>query len=66
MVTHYKGHRISDLLAEIEDAQRAVKADESHRTKSEMETLAGDYATLALMKAKLTALQGEDDGKKGI
>lgn len=59
MATHYKGHRISELLQEIEKAQRAVANDKSPMTRSDVEALAGDYALLVVMKAKLTALQGD-------
>ena len=57
MATHYKGERISDLLQRIEDMKRIideVKGDEKG------EHIAQGYADLAIAKAKLTALQGEE------
>jgi hypothetical protein len=57
---HYKGVRISELLEDIARLQEVIE-----HTKSEVESVeearqvvAGE-ATLAIMKAKLTALQGD-------
>lgn len=66
MATHYKGQRISDLLAEIEQIKRTLDDNDVAHTRSEKEVMADGYAKLALMKAKLTALQGEDDDQKSI
>ena len=59
MATHYKGQRISDLLAEIEQIKRTLDDNNIAQTRSEKESIADGYAKLALMKAKLTALQGD-------
>ena len=60
MTSHYKGVRISELLEDIARLQEVIE-----HTKSEVESVeeavqmtAGE-ATLAIMKAKLTALQGD-------
>ena len=60
MTSHYKGVRISELLEDIARLQEVIE-----HTKGEVESVeearqvvAGE-ATLAIMKAKLTALQGE-------
>jgi hypothetical protein len=57
---HYKGVRISELLEDIARLQEVIE-----HTKGEVESVeearqvvAGE-ATLAIMKAKLTALQGD-------
>jgi hypothetical protein len=61
MTKHYKGVRIDELLEDIARLQdvlehtkgEVINADEA------MQVVAGE-ATLAIMKAKLTALQGGD------
>ncbi len=61
MTKHYKGVRIDELLEDITRLQdilehtkgEVINADEA------MQVVAGE-ATLAIMKAKLTALQGGD------
>ena len=62
MATHYKGQRIAELL---EDIDRLSKALEDSQDDFENETQAlraiEAQTTLAIAKAKLTALQGEDD-----
>lgn len=60
MATHYKGHRIAELL---EDIDRLSKELEDNRDSIENETEAiraiEAETLLAIAKAKLTALQGE-------
>ena len=61
MATHYKGERINDLLARIEELTKVL---DEHRTSDNIlhitdERVARAYATLAWEKAKLTALRGE-------
>lgn len=60
MATHYKGHRIAELLQDIDRLSKELeesKEDFENETQAiraiEAETL------LAIAKAKLTALQGE-------
>jgi hypothetical protein len=60
MATHYKGHRIAELLEdidrlsrELEDNRDAIENETEWVRATEAETL------LAIAKAKLTALQGE-------
>lgn len=59
MAEYYKGQRITDLLAEIEQIKRTLDDNDIAQTRSEKEVMADGYAKLALMKAKLTALQGD-------
>jgi hypothetical protein len=59
MTSHYKGVRITELLEDIARLQEVLEATK-HTTENAEEALqvvAGE-ATLAIMKAKLTALQG--------
>ena len=60
MATHYKGHRIAELL---EDIDRLSKELEENRDsiENEVEAIRAIEAEtlLAIAKAKLTALQGE-------
>jgi len=60
MATHYKGHRIAELL---EDIDRLSKELEENRDSLENEVQAiraiEAETLLAIAKAKLTALQGE-------
>lgn len=65
MATHYKGERIQVLLREIEESKQHLDAF-SKSALSEHPELARGYMTLALAKAKLTSLIGDDDDKKGI
>ena len=60
MATHYKGHRVAELLQDIDRLSKELeesKEDFENETQAiraiEAETL------LAIAKAKLTALQGE-------
>ena len=60
MTNHYKGVRITELLEDIALWQSILE-----NTKTEVETaeqavqVVEAEATMAIMKAKLTALQGE-------
>jgi predicted nucleic acid-binding Zn-ribbon protein len=60
MATHYKGHRIAELL---EDIDRLSKELEENRDSLQNEVQAiraiEAESLLAIAKAKLTALQGE-------
>jgi hypothetical protein len=59
MTSHYKGVRIDELLEDIARLQEVLEhtKDEVVNADEAMQVVAGE-ATLAIMKAKLTALQG--------
>jgi hypothetical protein len=60
--THYKGERITDLLqiiAEMEQRLRLLTADTDPFSLAQYEEVAHGYSSLAIAKAKLTALRGE-------
>ena len=59
MTDYYKGQRISELLARIKILQNALEEGRCEITTTDglVEFVQGE-ATLAIMKAKLTALQG--------
>ena len=59
MTDYYKGQRISELLARIKMLQNALEEGRCEITSEDglVEFVQGE-ATLAIMKAKLTALQG--------
>ena len=61
MATHYKGERIEDLLDQINTLTEVL--NQNHEAGEilplKQEQIANAYMTLALQKAKLTALQGE-------
>jgi hypothetical protein len=59
MTNHYKGVRIDELLEDIARLQEVLEHTKGEVTNAEeaMRVVAGE-ATLAIMKAKLTALQG--------
>jgi hypothetical protein len=62
MKTHYKGQRISELLelvTEMEGRLKLLTADSSPFSLAQYEEVAQGYTSLALAKAKLTALQEE-------
>lgn len=59
MATHYKGHRIQELLEQIHLLQNALDENRDSATKDDLIPMVESEATLAIMKAKLTALQGE-------
>jgi len=60
MATHYKGQRIAELLEDIERLSQALE-DSQDDFENETQALRAIEAqtTLAIAKAKLTALQGE-------
>ena len=57
---YYKGQRISELLTQIDQLSRALE-DNNDAYENETQALRAveARATLAIAKAKLTALQGE-------
>ena len=57
---HYKGVRIDELLEDIARLQDVIEQTRNEVASAEeaMQVVAGE-ATLAIMKAKLTALQGD-------
>jgi hypothetical protein len=59
MTSHYKGVRITELLEDIARLQDVLEHTK-HEVASaeEAEQVVAGEATLAIMKAKLTALQG--------
>jgi hypothetical protein len=59
MTKHYKGVRIDELLEDIARLQDVLEAtkDSVESVEEARQVVAGE-ATLAIMKAKLTALQG--------
>ena len=62
MTTHYKGQRITELLEAIttmEARLKALTADTDPFSLAQYEEVAQGYTSLALAKAKLSALQGE-------
>jgi hypothetical protein len=62
MTKYYKGQRITELLeiiAEMEQRLRLLASDHDPFSHAQYEELAQGYTSLALAKAKLTALQGE-------
>jgi hypothetical protein len=61
MTKHYKGVRITELLEDISRLQQVIEHTKGEITSAEeaQQVVAGE-ATLAIMKAKLTALQGSN------
>ena len=60
MTEYYKGERISELLKQINAFQVAFELNkDSIETEEDLVEYVQDKASLAIMKAKLTALQGE-------
>ena len=59
MTEYYKGQRISDLLKQIDELSKALE-DNHDKYENETQALRAVEArtTLAIAKAKLTALQG--------
>lgn len=61
MATHYKGERIDELLGEIATIQAKLdQASKQELDGTEQWQLATVQMTLALRKAQLTSLQGDD------
>ena len=62
MATHYKGERIDELLGEIATLQQRLEQHaESGYDDENLVKFSTAYALLVMAKAKLTALQGEDE-----
>ena len=61
MATHYKGERIEDLLDQIQTLTEVLNQNREAGDilPLKQEQVANAYMTLALQKAKLTALKGE-------
>jgi hypothetical protein len=60
MATHYKGMRIAELLSQIREFQVVLELNkDSIRTTEDLMQYVQGESELAIMKAKLTALQGE-------
>ena len=59
MTERYKGHRIAELLANIEDLQSVLEHTKHTAEGEQIFRCVESEATLAIMKAKLTALQGD-------
>jgi len=60
MTEMYKGHRIAELLANIADLQSVLEHTKHTAEGDDVFRCIESEATLAIMKAKLTALQGEN------
>ena len=61
MTTHYKGERISELLKRINELQVVLELNKDGiKTEKDFVEYVHGEASLAIMKAKLTALQGEE------
>lgn len=59
-MTEYNGQRISDLMAEMERLTAILKTfDYQSLNQTEQQHISRAYSQMAIMKAKLTALQGE-------
>jgi hypothetical protein len=59
MTEFYKGQRISELLNRIKTLQKALEEGRGEIASAEgLKEFVEGEATLAIMKAKLTALQG--------
>jgi hypothetical protein len=60
MSEYYKGERISDLLAQVQELSKALE-DNQDKFENETQALRAVEARtmLAIAKAKLTALQGD-------
>jgi hypothetical protein len=62
MATHYKGQRISELLSQIREFQVVLELNkDSIKTEEDLVQYVQGESELAIMKAKLTALQGESN-----
>lgn len=66
MATHYKGQRIKDLLREIDEIKQTLDDNNIANTPHEHLLMADGYTKLALAKAKLTALMGDDNDQESI
>ena len=61
MATHYRGERITDLLRRIEELTKILDENDPSTNATERLQVITAYADLAIAKAKLTALQGDDN-----
>lgn len=59
MTEYYRGERIADLLARIEELRTILDENQMAVTADEALRVIQAYADLAIQKAKLTALKGE-------
>ena len=59
MTEYYKGQRISELLDMIAKLQKALDDNREGAMGEDVFRIVESESTLAIMKAKLTALQGE-------
>lgn len=63
MTEYYKGERISELLNIINEMEKRLNnlttGEQTDYSHAQYEEVAQGYTSLALAKAKLTALQGE-------
>ena len=60
MTEYYKGERISELLKRINEFQVILELNKDGiKTEQDLVEYVQGEASLAIMKAKLTALQGE-------
>ena len=59
MTEYYKGQRISELLDMIGKLQKALDENRDGAMGEDVFRIVESESTLAIMKAKLTALQGE-------
>lgn len=59
MTEYYKGQRITELLAMIGNLQKSLDDNREGAQGEDVLRIVEAESTLAIMKAKLTALQGE-------
>lgn len=60
-MTQYKGQRIEDLMREMERLTAILKTfDYQTLNQTEQQHISRAYSQMAIMKAKLTALQGDE------
>ena len=59
MTEYYKGQRIDELLDMIGKLQKALDENRDGAMGEDVFRIVESESTLAIMKAKLTALQGE-------
>ena len=61
MAEYYKGERIEELLGEIATLEEKLNQASTHAMDEVVvQKFASAYAMIAVAKAKLTALQGEE------
>lgn len=61
MTQYYKGERISELLKRINELQVVLELNKDGiKTEKDLVDYIQGEASLAIMKAKLTALQGDE------